>query len=384
MAARATSQYASSASTIRMRAASGSLRIRVATSSGTFGTSASRRHPLRRGTQYRGELGGDVGRRFGRRRRDEVGDPPVHRSDREHLGQIEIGDREPVARTQEGARSARPAHAAPPGCTTSSNSGENANLIRATSSASSLHSITRGSPALPAPTTSLVQAKCFALSPHSGPRSEAHTPSREIQSCHSPAFTTSPSRSTASPPVSRRPSTRRSAMRASGCTSGCSPPASGARAEPPESTTRSPSATARHRRRDHGRQQVRPARLAGRRGLEGLVGPEPAVPLADLRAHPPPAAPDRDGGRHDVPLPRRLPRGGARGGPRGRRRAGRADRRRRHRDPRLRRGGAGRPHAPGPGPDRARPRRHACGTASRHSRRTTTSRPSPRPAASPT
>ena len=54
----------------------------------------------------------------------------------------------------------------------------------------------------------------------------------------------------------------------------------------------------RHRRRDHGRQQVRPARLARRPGLEGLVGPQPAVPRTDLRAHSPPAAHDRDGGRH--------------------------------------------------------------------------------------
>ena len=110
-----------------------------------------------------------------------------------------------------------------------------------------------------------------------------------------------------------------------------------------ESTTPSPCATARHRRRDHGRQQVRPARLAGRPGLEGLVGAEPAVPHADLRAHPPPAAPDRDGGRHDVPLPRRRPGRGARDRPRGRRWPGRPDRRRRHRRTRLPRRRARRP-----------------------------------------
>ena len=43
-------------------------------------------------------------------------------------------------------------------------------------------------------------------------------------------------------------------------------------------------------------------------GLEGLVGPEPAVSYAHLRAHSPPAALNRDGGRHHVPLPR--PRSG--------------------------------------------------------------------------
>ena len=57
-----------------------------------------------------------------------------------------------------------------------------------------------------------------------------------------------------------------------------------------------------------------------RPGLEGLVGPQPAVPHTDLRAHPPPAALDRDGGRHHVPLPRRLAGGGARDRPRGSRR----------------------------------------------------------------
>ena len=36
------------------------------------------------------------------------------------------------------------------------------------------------------------------------------------------------------------------------------------------------------------------------------MGPEPAVPHADLRAHPPAAVADRAGRRDDVPLPRRL------------------------------------------------------------------------------
>jgi hypothetical protein len=45
------------------------------------------------------------------------------------------------------------------------------------------------------------------------------------------------------------------------------------------------------------------------RQLEGMVGPQPAVSHTDLRAHPPAAAADRDGGRHHLPLPR-TPRGG--------------------------------------------------------------------------
>ncbi len=40
---------------------------------------------------------------------------------------------------------------------------------------------------------------------------------------------------------------------------------------------------------------------------KGWWGPEPAVPLADVRAHPPAAPTDRDGGRHHLPLPRRQP-----------------------------------------------------------------------------
>ncbi len=50
------------------------------------------------------------------------------------------------------------------------------------------------------------------------------------------------------------------------------------------------------------------ARRAGRTtGTGRLVGSEPAVPHTDLRAHSPPAALDRDGGREHVPLPRRRP-----------------------------------------------------------------------------
>ncbi|CAA9343308.1 MAG: Dihydrofolate reductase homolog, partial [uncultured Friedmanniella sp.] len=118
-----------------------------------------------------------------------------------------------------------------------------------------------------------------------------------------------------------------------------------------------------HRRGDHGRPQVRPAGLAGRPGLDGVVGPEPAVPHADLRAHPPPPTSARDGRRHHVPLPRRH---SGRGAPRRRRssrRPGRPHRRRPHRRARLPRRRARRPHAPGPGPDRARPRRPHLGRA---------------------
>src|SRR3546814_3813795 len=62
-----------------------------------------------------------------------------------------------------------------------------------------------------------------------------------------------------------------------------------------------------------GRQQVRSAGLAGRSGLEGLVGAESAVPYADLRPDPSATATDGDGGRHDIPLPRCLARRGATG-----------------------------------------------------------------------
>ena len=53
--------------------------------------------------------------------------------------------------------------------------------------------------------------------------------------------------------------------------------------------------------------------VAGGPRLEGLVGTQPAVPHPGLRPHPSPALVDRDGGRDDVPLPRRLPGRGARG-----------------------------------------------------------------------
>ena len=102
-------------------------------------------------------------------------------------------------------------------------------------------------------------------------------------------------------------------------------------------------------------------RDGARTGVEGLVGSEPAVPHAGLRPHPSPAAIDRDGGRHDIPLRRRFACRGARDRPRGCGRSGRPHRRRRHRDPGLRCRRAGRPHAHRRGPDPARPRRTPLG-----------------------
>src|SRR5579872_1905036 len=72
--------------------------------------------------------------------------------------------------------------------------------------------------------------------------------SKENQPCHSPASTTSPSRSTASAPEKGNASRNPLATRARGCTSGCSPPDFGARwsaslAVVAASTTPSPSDT---------------------------------------------------------------------------------------------------------------------------------------------
>ena len=49
--------------------------------------------------------------------------------------------------------------------------------------------------------------------------------------------------------------------------------------------------------------------------VEGLVGCQPAVLHTDLRPHPSPAPVDRDGGRHDVSLHRRLACRDTRDGP---------------------------------------------------------------------
>ena len=52
-----------------------------------------------------------------------------------------------------------------------------------------------------------------------------------------------------------------------------------------------------------GAEQVRSPGLAGRPGVERMVGREPAVSHPDVRPDPSPAPADGDGGRHDVPLP---------------------------------------------------------------------------------
>src|SRR6266511_3785176 len=117
------------------------------------------------------------------------------------------------------------------------------------------------------------------------------------------------------------------------------------------------------RSRDHGCRQVRLPRMAQGPGVEGLVGRQPAVPRARFRPHAPPASVDRDGGRDDLPLRRRVACRGARGGPGGRGGSGRPHRWRRHRDPQLSRCRARRPHAHRRGTDPARPRRTPLGRA---------------------
>ena len=69
--------------------------------------------------------------------------------------------------------------------------------------------------------------------------------------------------------------------------SGCSPSGSGGRTGKAGVDDASRAAWRRVRCRDHGRRQVQPAGLAGRRRLARLVGPEPALPHPDLRAHSP-------------------------------------------------------------------------------------------------
>ncbi|CAA9237876.1 MAG: Dihydrofolate reductase homolog, partial [uncultured Chloroflexia bacterium] len=132
------------------------------------------------------------------------------------------------------------------------------------------------------------------------------------------------------------------------------------------------SARPQHRRRDHGPGQVRPTagwsvdQRRHRRGVARLVGAEPAVPHASVRAHPSPAPIDRDGGRHRVPLRRRQPTRGARPRPSGGRRSRRAHRRWPHDGARLPRR---RPHRRPPrrtDTDPARPRRPPVGGVGRH------------------
>ena len=210
---------------------------------------------------------------------------------------------------------------------------------------------------------------------------------KEHEPCHSPASSSSRSRSTASAPAKVRASTHRSATPANGCTNGCSPPGGGTRwsaspAAPAASTTPSCGCTIRGRRRDHGCREVRPARMARGPGVEGLVGSQPAVPHPDLRPHPSPAPVDRDGGRHDVPLHRRLAGRGARDGPRRCGRPGRPHRRRCHHDPRVPCRRARRPHAHRRWSRSCSAEAYASGTDWRASRRTTRSRPPPRPAES--
>ena len=125
-------------------------------------------------------------------------------------------------------------------------------------------------------------------------------------------------------------------------------------------------------------------RCRHRRRVARLVGTEPAVPHAGVRAHPPPAPVDRDGGRHRVPLRRRQPAGGARPRPPGRRRPRRAHRRRPDDGARLPRR---RPHRRRSTSCRCRScsaAAFASGTAWKASRSATTSRRSRHRAASPT
>jgi hypothetical protein len=111
------------------------------------------------------------------------------------------------------------------------------------------------------------------------------------------------------------------------------------------STTRQPGrhtgvddAPAERHTSDIGAETIGPASLGHRPsvnqrrrrpGMARRVGPEPAVPHAGLRSHPPSPAAHRDGGRDRLPLRRRQPQGGARGRQSRRRRSRRAIRRER-------------------------------------------------------
>ena len=143
-------------------------------------------------------------------------------------------------------------------------------------------------------------------------------------------------------------------------------------------------ARTRDRCGDHGRGQVRPSGLAGRPGVARVVGRQPAVPHADVRPDPPSAPVAGDGGRHDVPLPRRRAGGCTRGGAGGSRRSGRPHRRGPDHGARVPRRRSRRPPARRAGADPARPRRSAVGRPGGAGASSTTSRRSRRPAASPT
>ena len=119
---------------------------------------------------------------------------------------------------------------------------------------------------------------------------------KEDQSCQSPASTTSPSRSTASPPEKVRHATHHSATPANDCTNGCSPPSGGTRwsaspAAAAASTTPSRSSSLRDRRRDHGCREVRLARMARGPEWKGAWGPNPPfhTPTFILTHHPRPS-----------------------------------------------------------------------------------------------
>jgi hypothetical protein len=103
-----------------------------------------------------------------------------------------------------------------------------------------------------------------------------------------------------------RRATHRSATPANGCTNGCSPRGGGtrwsaSRAAATASTTPSRSGSLPGSApRSWVCEQVRPPRMARGPRMEGRVGSQPAVPHTDVHPHSSPAPVDRDGGRHDV------------------------------------------------------------------------------------
>ena len=134
------------------------------------------------------------------------------------------------------------------------------------------------------------------------------------------ASTTSPSPSTASVPARVRAGGTFRSRRQPAARVDVHHPCGGAGRQSAASTTRSPGSSP-----GIGAEIMGPGSGATPDGTrtrrEGRGGPEPAVPYTRLRPHPPRAPVDRDGGRHDVPLPRRVAGRGA--GPRGCGRPGR-------------------------------------------------------------